>query len=316
MRARAIGLAVLGLGAFLLVGALAFPIFLSKALVALPLKQADVHAVAVSQDAQYFDFQNQQAHSGEPVTARQRVVTLSTATGAGGDVAVWSSGTTIEDAAGNALVPVSVYQVCLDRHTAVAVDCPSSNIGGDHAKAIHGLTLTFPFGVKKQSYEVFDGNAQASSTARFVGLDTIRGLSVYKFAQSVPQTTVTTGLAPVQYSNERTIWVEPTSGVIVNIEEHPRTVLPGAGGAPDVTVLSGTFSGDPATVGEAVQRAKTADRQITMVRTVLPLVLLVLGIAAVIAGALLARRGADGKHRPDDAGADSQGDTARVPQVQ
>lgn len=316
MRARAIGLGLLGLGAFLLAGALAFPLFLAHALVQLPLKQADVHAVAVASDAHYFDFEHQQAHSGEPVTARQRVVTLSTAAGAGGDVAVWSSGTTISDASGHLLTPIGAYQVCLDRHTAVAVDCASSNVGGDHAKKIRGLTLTFPFDVKKQTYDVFDGTAAKAFPARFVGLDTIQGLSVYKFSESVPQSVVTTELADVQYSNERTIWVEPTSGVIVNIEEHPNTVLPGAGGSADVTVLAGTFSGDTKTVADGVDRARKADSLIRLVRTVLPLTLLALGVAAVAAGAVLARRGGGDTHRHGDADVAGRGDTTRVPQVQ
>jgi hypothetical protein len=316
MRARAIGLGLLGLGAFLLVGALAFPLYLAHALVELPLKQADVHAVAVSTDAEYFDFKAQQAHTGDPVTARQRVVTLSKAAGAGDTTAVWSSGTTISDASGHLLAPISKYEVCLDRHTAAAVDCPSSSVGGDHSRKIHGLTLTFPFDVQKKTYDVFDGNAAASSPARYVGPDTIQGLKVYKFAQSVPQTMIKTELADVQYSNERTIWVEPTSGVIVNIEEHPKTVLPGAAGSPDVTVLAGTFSGDKQTVADGVARAKKADSQILLVRTVLPLALLVLGAAAIAAGALLARRSTAGTHRQEDADAAGPGDATRVPQLQ
>jgi hypothetical protein len=317
MRARAIGLGLLGLGAFLLVGALAFPLFLAHSLVELPRTQGDVHAVAVSSDAEYFDFQHQQAHTGEPVTARQRVVTLSDAAGASDTTAVWSSGTTIADAAGHLITPVSEYVVCLDRHTAQAVvDCTSSSVGGDHGKKIHGLTLNFPFDVKKQSYAVFDANAQVSSPARYVGEDTIQGLKVYKFAQSVPETMVTTALATVRYSNERTIWVDPTSGVIVNIEEHPKTVLPGAAGSADVTVLAGTFSGDKTTVADGVARAKKADGQISLVRTVAPLSLLALGVVAVVAGALLARRGAGGNHPGQDADVAGPGDTALVPQVQ
>ena len=310
MRGRPIGLGLLALGAFLLAGALASVLFLGPALVKLPLAQT-AEPVAVDPHATYFNIGEQKQHEGEPVTVRQEVLGLPTADGAGNDVAVWKFGSTVEDSGDLAITPNTTYQVCVDRKTAAAVDCPSAKIGDDHGKKITGLTLTFPFDTQKRAYDVFDATADEAFPARFTGTDTVHGVAVYAFEQTIPQTVVqttdVTGLmvgnpggpgvtADVVYDNERTIWVEPKSGVIVDIKEHPNLVFRGPDGTTGVTLLNGTFSGTPQTVAVGADRAAKSRSQITMVRTTLPLLLVGLGVVALIAGALLARRSAAGVH--------------------
>ncbi|MGZ4505675.1 MAG: DUF3068 domain-containing protein [Blastococcus sp.] len=310
MRGRPIGLGLLALGAFLLAGALASVLFLAPALVKLPLAQTAT-PVAVDPHATYFNIGEQTQHQGDPVTVRQVVLGLPTAPGAGGDVAVWKFGQTVEDSGDLPITPNIAYQVCVDRKAAAAVDCSSSKILDDHGKKITGLTLTFPFDTQKKTYDVFDATAGKAFPARFTGTTTLRGVAVYTFEQTVPQsvvqTTDVTGLmagnpggpgvtADVVYDNERTIWVEPTSGVIVDIKEHPNLVFRGPDGTTGVTLLNGTFSGTPTTVGVNVDRAKKSHSQIAMVHTTLPLLLVGLGVVALISGALLARRPVAGAH--------------------
>jgi hypothetical protein len=310
MRGRAIGLGLLGLGAFALVAALMVKLFLAPALVKLPLSQP-VSLVAVDPAATYFNLGEQKQHQGETVTARQGVTGLPKAEGAGGGVAVWASGTTVEDGANQLITPPTTYQVCLDRRTSASVDCPSAKVG-DKPQKITGLTLNFPFDTKKQSYDVFDPTAAKSFSARFTGTGTVQGVGVYTFAQTVPATVVQSAEVPgsmagspaqsnvradVVYTNQRTFSVEPSSGVIVNIEEHPTLVFRGPDGATGVTLLAATLSADKKTLAAAVKRAEDGRSQISMISTILPLGLLLIGVIAIIVGALLLRRGPSGAHR-------------------
>jgi hypothetical protein len=311
MRGRPIGLGLLALGAFLLVGALATVLVLAPSLIKLPLAQS-VSTVAIDSQATYFNIGKQRQHDGDQLTVRQTVLGLPTAAGAGDDVAVWQFGSTVADTGGLVITPNIVYQVCVGRKTAAAVDCASSQIGDDHAKKITGLTLTFPFGTKKQTYDVFDFTAKKAFPARFTGTTTIQGVAVDTFEQKIPESVVSstevTGLmvgdphgpgvtADVVYDNDRTFYVEPTSGVIIDIKEHPKLVFRGPDGTTGVTLLKGTFSGSPKTVAEGVDRAKTSSSKITMVRSTLPILLAVLGVVALVAGVLLVRRGPAGTHR-------------------
>lgn len=323
MRARPIGLGLLGLGAFALVAALMVKLFLVPALVKLPLSQP-VSLRAVDTNATYFNIGEQQQHEGATVTARQEVTGLPAADGANGDVAVWASGTTIADSSDQLITPPVTYQVCLDRRTAAAVDCPSAKVG-DQQKKITGLTLNFPFGTEKKTYDVFDGTAAKAFPARFAGTGTVQGVDVYRFKQTVPETVVQSAEVPgtmagapdqptvradVVYSSERTFWVEPKSGVIVNIAESPNLVFRGPDGSNGVTLLSAKFSADKKTLAAAVKRAEDGSSKITTVSTILPLVLLLLGVIAIVVGAVLLRRGQAGAHRSQSstavAGEDAQ----------
>ena len=62
------------------------------------------------------------------------------------------------------------------------------------------------------------------------------------------------------YSNVRTIWVEPTSGIIVNGQEQERQVLRARDtGTEGVTLLEGTLAFDDDTVAAGLARAADAN---------------------------------------------------------
>jgi hypothetical protein len=326
MRGRAIGLGLLGLGAFLLAGALAVRLFLEPALVKLPLDQK-ASPTAVGTDITFFDIGNQKQLRGLEADVRQKVQGDPSSSAASDDVAVWNFGSTITATDGT-LLNAGTYRVCIERRTAVAVDCDVDNVDNDGDVDVEGLTLTFPFGTEKRDYDFFNSTAQKAFPATFEGVETINGLEVYRFEMSIPETVIRSTEVPatmaggdaadgsveadVVYTNERTIWVEPTSGVIVTAEEHPDTVLRGPDGETGVTILAGDFAGTDETIAAGVERAEDTRGQITMVKTVLPLSLAVLGLLLVVVGALLVRRA-----RPA-AGEDDTFDAApaKEPQVQ
>jgi hypothetical protein len=308
MRGRAIGLGLLGLGAFLLAGALATRLFLVPALVTLPLDQK-ADPVALGTGVDFFNLGEQKQYRGLDVTVHQHVLGHPSAAGASSDVAVWEFGSTMIDSAGNK-IQYGTYQVCLDRHTTVSVSCPSAFVtdasGAKVTEAtIHGLTLTFPFHTEKKSYDVFDSTSTKAFPARFAGTETLHGLRVYRFEQTVPETVLESTDVPgamagapdkpsvkadIVYSNTRTWWVEPTSGVIVNAAEHPVTVFRGPDGTTGATFLAGSFTADQKSVAKLAAIAVTSRDQINLITTVVPLTLLGLGVLALIGGGLLVRR--------------------------
>jgi hypothetical protein len=309
MRGRAIGVGLLGLGAFLLAAALAVRLFLEPALVKLPLDQT-ASPTAKGTDVEFFDVAELRQLRGLEADVQQQVAGDAGSEAASDDVAVWNFGSVVTGADGTVL-NAGTYRVCLDRRTAEAVDCAVDNVD-DEDTDIEGLTLTFPFGTEQRDYDVFNSTTRQAFPATFEGTEELEGLEVYRFQLSIPETVIRstdvpaslvgsdeegTVTADVVYSNQRTIWVEPTSGVIVTSEEHPDTVLRGPDGERGPTVLAGTFAGDADTVAAGVERAKDIRGQITMVTTVLPLVLLGLGLVALLVGALLVRRGRAGAHR-------------------
>lgn len=312
MRGRAIGLALVGLGAFLLTAALAVRLLLEPALVKLPLDQT-AEPTAQGTGIEYFDLAEAKQLRGLEADVRQEVQGDPGSEAASDDVAVWNFGSTVTATDGT-LLNAGTYRVCLDRRTAEAVDCSVDNVDYDDDVSVEGLTLTFPFGTEKKDYDVFNSTAQKAFPATFDGEEELEGLKVYRFQVSVPETVIRstdvpaalvgadgtgTVKADVVYSNERTIWVEPTSGVIVTSEESPNTVLRGPDGDDAATILSGTFAADADTIAAGVKRAEDTRGQITMVKTVLPLVLLVLGLLVLILGALLIRRNRGGAHRSE-----------------
>lgn len=325
MRGRAIGLGLLGLGAFLLAGALAVRLFLAPALVKLPLDQT-ARPTAQGTGISFFDIGEQEQLRDLEADVVQNVQGDPTAEGASDDVAVWSFGSVITATDGT-LLNAGTYRVCLDRRTAESVDCPSAHIENDEDLTIEGLTLTFPFHTEQRDYDVYNNSAQASFPAVFEGTEEIDGLEVYRFQQSIPETVIRELDAPaamagergegtveaeVVYSNERTIWVEPVSGVIVTSEESPRTVVRGPSGNTGATILAGRFGADDETVAAGVERAEDFRGQIMLAEVYLPLILAGVGVVALVGGGLLVRRAQPGAHAGQPRGTAP----VREPQVQ
>jgi hypothetical protein len=325
MRGRAIGLGLLGLGAFLLAAALAVRLFLEPALVKLPLDQT-AEPTAQGTDVEFFDLAAARQLTGLEADVRQRVEGDPGSDAAGDDVAVWNFGSTVTSTDGT-LLNASTYRVCVDRRSAEAVDCSVDHVDYDDDVAVEGLTLTFPFGTEQKDYDVFNSTTRQAFPATFQGVEELEGLEVYRFEMVVPETVIRSTQVPaalvgsdeqgtveaeVVYSNERTIWVEPTSGVIVTSEETPNTVLRGPDGDTAATILAGTFAGDQDTVAAGVARAEDFRGQISLVKTVLPLVLVGLGLVVLLIGALLIRRARGGAHRDEVV----EAPVVREPQVQ
>jgi hypothetical protein len=314
MRRRAIGLTLSAIGALLLGAALAVQLFLVPTMVRLPLDQTGSTTLS-DENASYFDMENLEQVQGY-VEANVVVQGDPEADDATDDVAVWVSGTTITNEDGDLVTPPTEAVTCLDRRSAEAVPCDSSEIN-NKAVDIEGLTVTFPLGTERRDYDVWNNNVGAAIPARYVGEEELEGLTVYRFEQSIPEQVIDEREVPsafaggsgtgdvnaeVVFSNDRTLLVEPTTGSIVKVTETPATVLRGPDGTTGVTVLSADLGPTDEAVKKKVAEAGDKSDQITLIRSTVPWGAAGLGLVLLVAGLVLvltARRGAHSAPRSD-----------------
>ncbi len=293
---RVLGVVALALGVLLIVGAALVKWVAAPALIKIPL---DVDSVTVSEGGAQVFVLSQQTVASVPVVAT-RAVRGDKAAGTS-SVAVWNetlclrsstSGAPDRDGCVSATDPgflqKTTDRVAFDRKSALPVNEARFKATVNGVPVVHdGLGYTFPLGTKKQTYPFFDTVLNKSFPMTFVDTEKVNGLSVYKFAQTVPESDIKiNSILPGRYSNVRTVWVEPTTGVIVKGSEQIVQKFAATGG----TAFNGTIVFNDATVKQQVKYAKDHITQINVVRTWAPLALLVLGVLLVVAGVLLVLR--------------------------
>ena len=228
------------------------------------------------------------------------------------EVAVWDSFNSTIDTADNGVITATQERIALDRVTAQSVQCCGEN------PRHQGLTLKFPFDTEKTTYQFWDGPAQRALPAAFTRTEKLNGVTVYRFEQRIdrldggdqeipgslagdPETpSVQTNIV---YSNLKTLWVEPATGIIVKAQQDASQVLETQGGEPVLTLLDAVLTYDDATVGRNAEDAASGASRLRLLGTILPLAALFLGLVALAAGLVLlrspeGRRVARGERRP------------------
>jgi hypothetical protein len=186
--------------------------------------------------------------------------------------------------------------------------------------AHQGLTLKFPFDTRKQSYQFWDGPANAAFPAEFTGEEVVAGVKVYRFEQRIEPRTLRTQEVPgsladdpdadsvttnVVYSNHKTLWVEPATGIIVKAQQDANQVLETPAGEPVLTLLDAVLTYDDATVKANADDASSGARQLRLLGTILPVGGVLLGLVLTAVGLYLLRapqgrrlRRPEGQSRP------------------
>jgi hypothetical protein len=93
------------------------------------------------------------------------------------------------------------------------------------------------------------------------------------------------------YRFSSTFWIAPDSGVVVDMRQHDvRTtnIVTPAGLVPVAPGMDMTYAFTPSTVAGAVDDAKSAASMLDLVNTTVPLAALLIGLACVVAGVVLA----------------------------
>ena len=220
------------------------------------------------------------------------------------DTGVWDVYVAVETGTGT-LVRESQDRVAFDRKTGESVSCCGEAVDGvptPHS----GVSYKFPFDTQKRDYQLWDVNSKAAYPARFIAEEQVQDLTVYKFIQQIAPTEIRTAEvpgslvgesaatfeAPVFYTNTRTVWVEPKSGVIVKGSEQTTSTLRNSTGQDRITVLQADFTFNEETQRNQAELARDAIGRIDLIRLWLPLAALVLGLI-LLAAAVLVLRGAD-----------------------
>jgi hypothetical protein len=318
--AKKLGLALAGLGAFFLTVALLARFYAYDQLAVVPLDQ-DTTSVSEGPDATIFDIGTQQEINVDLESVRTVAGDVEASEAAseelGRDVAVWETAVVNdEDPTGvgpdNPPRSASHDRVAFDRHTGETVKCcgtytsTSADDRGEEIKqtiGFEGLYFKFPFQTEQKTYQFWDGSLGEAPDIEFQEVETIEGLDVYRFEQTIPPTTVATINAPASifgideegdvaldrvYSNTRTLWIEPETGVIIRGQEEQLTVAEYEGEAV-ATLTDVTIGYNPDTISKNVDTYSSLSTQLKAIRVWVPLVGGILGLLLIIVGAFMLR---------------------------
>lgn len=322
---RKLGFILMGVGVFLLAVSLLARFYAYDRLAVVPLDQ-DTVSVSEGPGATIFDIASQEEITVDLVSTRNVVGDVEASEEAsdelGRDVAVWETLVYTDEpgAEVSAEDPPrsgSHDRVAFDRHTGETVECcdtftaTSADDRGVEVKdaiAFEGLYFKFPFQTEQTTYQFWDGSLKEAPDIEFQDTETIEGLEVYRFEQQIVPTTVGNITAPASffgideegdvtldrvYSNTRTLWIEPETGVIIRGQEDQLSVAEYQGDEV-ATLTDVTIGYNPATVSENVDTYSALATQLKAIRIWVPLIGGILGLLLLAAGiVMLRRRGAE-----------------------
>lgn len=215
---------------------------------------------------------------------------------------------------GKTAPPIDGYteHAAVDRSTGAALAWSQNSMNGK-ATTITGQVLKFPFDTSKSGhYSYFDTTLEKAFPVTYAGEETIRGMKTYKFTQSIPKTVFEKQQVPGEvlgmpkggvnadrsYANDRTLWIDPVTGVIIKLEEKEREYLDAPGGKTVNAMDTDSIMTD-ATIKSNVDQYKSKASQLKMLKTALPWTLGVLGVLALLAGLVLSALsgGRRGRHQ-------------------
>jgi hypothetical protein len=203
-------------------------------------------------------------------------------------LAIWDVRTSTVDTTSRQQLEPTSRTVVFDRRTAELANCCGGSINGDAFIPQEGIAgWAFPVGTRPQTYNVFDPALDSQQPVRYAGTETIDGIRAYRFSEDVSGAkagfTPLSSADPELYSMHRVYWVDPETGMLINLTENEDLSLvhPTTG-----SVVTHLFRGDlhatPATVARLTrQDASIRDKIALMVTARRALFGLACGLALV-----------------------------------
>jgi hypothetical protein len=140
-------------------------------------------------------------------------------------LAIWDVRTSTVDTTNDQQLEPASRTVVFDRRTAELVNCCGGNINGDAFIPQAGIAgWAFPVGTRKQTYYVFDTVLDSQEPVRYSGAEMVDGIAAYRFSQDISGAKA--GFSPLSskdpelYSVRRVYWVDPQTGMLVNMAEN------------------------------------------------------------------------------------------------
>jgi hypothetical protein len=321
---RKTGLVLIGLGVFFLVLAGLARYYVYDRLAVVPQDYVRT-SVSEGTGATVFDIATQKETTTDLVSKRKVVGDVSAGKSASDNlnrsVAVWETSVitsppgVVVDKQSPPLAG-SHDRVAFDRHTGVAIDCCGNYLSStanldtgtevrDTTTPIKGQYFKLPFDAQKTTYQFWDGTLKKATDLRYRGTEDIKGMTVYRYEQVIPPTTVGTITAPASffgikapgdikldrvYANTRTLWVEPETGVIIRGQE-AQNVVAEYQGKQVATLTKAVVGYNGRTIQANLDDYGPQASQLKLIRVWVPLIggalgalLLVLGLALFLTG--------------------------------
>lgn len=311
---------VIGLGAFFITMALLLRFYAYGQLAVVPLDQ-NTQQVVVDKHATFFDADNVKPGAGT-LTTTARVIgdpaaSKKASKASGKDIAVMTKGQTSDN--NNEAPPMDAWTgtFTIDRYTGLPVHCNGCPETQDGKPVRYvGQLIKFPFQTAKKDYQYWDTTVSAPMTMKYVDTEQIKGLTVYRFQGTVPPTKFRTqeiprgafGLPDIHgvvadrsYSNDRTLWIEPETGVIIKLQEKQHQELKDPEpGAKLLNALTTDSVMSDATVTKNVDDYKSKATLLKILRIWAPLLLALLGIILLLGGIAMSVLGRQDRRDDED----------------
>lgn len=319
MRSRVTHAVLIGLGALALVFAAGLAFVVGPRVNQLPYDLERTQTVAEAPNATFMQITNGEVAINTATLRSTITVTPDRAQTADlegnldGKAVVWVVGQEVVRTDNNELISAYSTALALDRKSGAALpwDKQWLDTGNDRQSVNYsGQIYKFPFGTEKKTYQIFDRDILATQPAVFVKTETIEGLETYQFTQEIrggrqevpaDRLQVILGaLIPgatsgqIVYNNTRTVWVEPTTGQYIKVQEKQEKNLVADTGQ-SVKILDATFTYTDETIADAADRASSNRRLLMLVNLWGPIALAVLGAILIVLAIVLASR-RDGRH--------------------
>ena len=299
---RNIGLVLAGLGAFLIVLAVVLPTWIVSQVVKFPLNEYQTATLAAS-DASYFSAKSLTEKTG---VSLQATYTIKGDGKAGtSSTAVWDEYSYVYDKTNHYAVQQMARRFAFDRKTGQLTMCCGANVNGDSSVQQRGLVgYVFPFGTKKQTYQVFDITLNKPVPFPYAGTADVRGIATYKFTEDVAPTQVATQTVPGSlvgmsaasvtlpefYEIHLTYYVDPVTGALVNVQEHQTMSLRNPStGAQALLLFDANLKVTPSALTTIVKLDTDGRSKLTLLKVILPLALGIVGIITLVTGLLVGR---------------------------
>lgn len=288
-----------GLGAFFMVAGLLLRLYVAPRLIAAP---AGFYLVVTLADphASYFD---------ERALTTRRDVTLTyndtirgDAGASTGTIAVWDQFTVLADRERHVQLIATYQRSAFNRRTGELTNCCGASVNDDTRVRQDGIGVVFwPIGTRQTTYQVYDTNTERAWPAAYGGTANVQGLLTYRFTQRIPVTVVQqlpgvpTSLLGLRgpsrnvvanrtFQAANTFWVDPRTGVPVNVQERILSVLHAPGGQGRLMVSNANLTMTSASQRALAAVARQNAAAITTVRQEGPLGGILLGLLLLLAG--------------------------------
>lgn len=299
-RSAAPGTLLVAAGAFLLTLAALLPLYVYERVALMPAT-AEFDVRMIAEDAWYLDTSTWSWARTDELTRSTRV----DASAHGGDWSAWEM--SVDTSVPDRMIDHWSRRVIVDRRTGRAVNCCGEHVDGDRAVRQAGLVHFWPPGAETGDHTFYDAEVRSAPAVEFEGEDEVAGVPVRRYVQSIESTqvpdsarSVPAGLFREGASGtvtatrwlqvDRTFWVEPVSGIVVNAHESRSETLRPQNDTGEVPLLHAELAmADPQVLAYAEQ-ARVRSVLLRALDSWAPWTLVPLGALAVLSGLVRAWR--------------------------